>query len=212
MGKGIKDLIRQIDYLNPGGIEGEDADLSGDIAENSELDAVVQGSVTDQIGGVGLEQIDAIDGDGGVHLSLAVGVLEETREGGSAQRNSAVHDREPGFPVLDPHLVGVDGGEYHSDVEGQRSGGRVRVRVLGGCGNAHVLDPHLLEIELGLLGLEGEDDDEYHREREQGQEGEEEEEAAAAALEGRRGRRSRVVLRVALAGAWWALSLLTVRS
>lgn len=41
-----------------------------------------------------------------------------------------------------------------------------------------------MEVELGLLGLDGEDDDEDDGEDEEEEQGEEEEEAAAAAFEG----------------------------
>lgn len=141
-------------YLNAGGIEGQEADLSSNITEYSQLNTVVQGGVTDQIGSVSLKEINAIHSDGGIHLALAVRVLKESRNGGSPKWNSSVHDREPGFLVLDSNFIRVNSCENHPNVEGKRGGGGI------GIGYAHVLDTHLLEIELGFLGFEGEDDNE----------------------------------------------------
>lgn len=140
--------------LNARRIEVDDADLGGDVAEDAEVDAVVEGGVAEEVGGVGLEEIDAIDGDGGDDLSGAVGLLEEAGDGGSAEGDAAVHDGEAGLAVLDADLVGVDGGEEEAYGEGERGGG-------GGIGcDAHVLHPHLLQIELRLLGLHRQD---YHK-------------------------------------------------
>ena len=128
-----------------------------------------------------MEEIDAIDGDGGIDLALAMWFLNKSRNRGSTEGDSSVHNSETGLAILDPDLVRVNSSENHSNVEGKgshRSSGSV------GSGNAHVLDADLLEIKLRLLGLEGEDDDEDDGEDEEGEEGEEEEEAAAAALEG----------------------------
>ncbi|PON83869.1 hypothetical protein TorRG33x02_203090, partial [Trema orientale] len=203
--------------LNSRGIEVQDADLGANITEDSELDPVIERSVLDQIDGVGLEKVDPIDGYGGHHLPGAVRLLVEPGDRGFPQRNPSVHDGKPGLAVLDPHLVGVDRREEHPNVERERRGGRVRVQIrvgrggLGGgigCGDAHVLNPNLLEIELGLLGLDGEEDDEDHGEDEESEEGEEEEEAAAAAAERGRGGRRRirrwvVVLVVIVVVLWW---------
>lgn len=43
--------------LNARGIEVQDADLGANVTQDPELDAVVEGSVSDQIGGVGLKQL-----------------------------------------------------------------------------------------------------------------------------------------------------------
>ena len=118
--------------------------------------------------------------------------LVESRDDTLSEGNPSVHHRKPRLAVLDSHLVGIDGGEEHFDVEGKRGGGwagKTAVDGGGGAGgDAHVLDADLLEVELGLLGLDGEDDNEDDGEDEEGEEGEEEEEAAATALERCRGR------------------------
>lgn len=119
--------------LNARGIEVQDADLGANVTQDPELDAVVERSVSDQIGGVGLKQIDSIDGDGGDDLPYSVCVLEEPGHGGLAQWDPAVHDGEPGLAVPDPDLVRVHGGEEHADAEREGGGCRVLVGV-GGCG------------------------------------------------------------------------------
>lgn len=66
--------------------------------------------------------------------------------------NAAVHDSKPGLAVLDPDLVVIDGGEEEADVEGY--GGRIGE---GGIRrDADVLYADVLEVELGLFGLDGE--------------------------------------------------------
>ena len=103
--------MERVSYLNAGRIEVHDADLGSNVAEDTEVDTVVERGVADQIGGVGLEQIDAIDGDGGDDLTSAVRLLEEARDGGFTERDAAVHDSEAGLSVPDPYLIGVCGSE-----------------------------------------------------------------------------------------------------
>jgi len=144
-------------YLNGRGIEVHDADLGGDIAEDAEVHAVVEGGIANQVGGVGLEEIDAIDGDGGDDLAGAVGLLEEAGDGGFPEGDAAVHDGEAGLAVSDADLVRVGGGEEEANGEGERGRG-------GGIGcDAHVLHSHLLQIELRLLGLHRQDYHQHHR-------------------------------------------------
>lgn len=128
-------------------------------------------------------------------------LLIKPRDRGFPQWNPSVHDSKPGLAVLDPNLVRVHRREQHPNVERERccGGNRVRIRVqvrvsgccgLGGgigCGDTHVLNSNLLEIELRLLWLEGEEDDKDDCQDEESEEGEEEEEATAAASKGSRG-------------------------
>lgn len=125
-----------------------------------------------------MEQADPVDDDDGLDPPHAVCRLVESWHAAAAEGNAAVHHRETGLSVLDPHLVVVRGGEDHPDVEGHGGGGG------GGRADSHVLHPHLLEVELWLLRLHGEDYHQDNGEGEEGEEGEEEEQAAAAAAEG----------------------------
>lgn len=122
-----------------------------------------------------------------------MGRLVEPRDHPFSEGDPSIHHRKPGLAVLNSHLVGIDGSEEHLDVEGEGggSGGGGATGDGGGGvgGDAHVLHAHLLEIKLGLLGLNSEDDDEDDGEDEESEEGEEEEEAAATAFEGCRGGR-----------------------
>ena len=143
----IEKKRKSVSYLNSRRIEVDDADLGSNVSQDSQVDSVVEGGVSDQIGGVRLKQIDAIDGDGGDHLSGAVRLLEESGDGGFSEGDAAVHYGEAGLAVPDPDLVGVGGGEEEATGERQGSGG-------GGIGcDAHVLHPDLLQIELRLLRL-----------------------------------------------------------
>lgn len=92
-------------------------------------------------------------------------LLVEPRDRSFSQRDPSVHHSETGLAVLDPDLVGVNSSEKHPDSERKRSrggGGDGSGVERGGIGSgdAHVLNPHLLEIKLGFLRLDGEDDDE----------------------------------------------------
>lgn len=125
-----------------------------------------------------MEQANPVHNDDGLDAADTVGRFVKTRHVATAEGNAAVHDGEPGLAVLDPHLVIIGGGEDHAYVERYGGGGG------GGGADAHVLHAHLLEVELGLLGLEGQHHYQDYGEDEEGEEGEEEEEAAAAAAEG----------------------------
>lgn len=153
--------------LHTGWSEPQNPDLGPDITDDPQFDPVVQRGVPHQIGGVGLEQADPVDDDDGLDPPHAVGRLVEWGHAAAAEGNAAVHDGEPGLAVLDPHLVVVRGGEDHADVQGNGGGGG------GGGADAHVLHAHLLEVELRLLRLHGED---YHQDDGEGEEGEEGEE------------------------------------
>lgn len=105
-------------YLNTRRIEIHDPDLSSDVSQYPKVDPVVKRGVSDQISGVGLKQTHTIDGDGGDNLFRTVSLLEESGNGGFAERDSTVHDCEPGLAVPDPHLIGVVGVEEEADDEG----------------------------------------------------------------------------------------------
>ena len=87
------------------------ADLGSNVAQES------KGGVSNQISGIDLKQIDAINGD---ELSGAVRLLEQVENGGFSQWDAAVHESEAGLAVLDPNLVGVGGSE--EEVNGEREG------------------------------------------------------------------------------------------
>ena len=127
-------------------------DPGSNIAEDPKLDPVIEHGVSDQLSRISLKQVDPINGYGGNHVLHAVRLLVEPRHGGSTQRYPPVHDGEPGIAVPDPNPVGVHHREEQPYREGERGGG-------GGCGvvwgDPHVLNVHLLEVHLWLLGLNG---------------------------------------------------------
>lgn len=177
--------------LNARRIDVHDSDPGADVAGDPELHPVVDGGVADEIHGVELEHVDAVDASTSLDSPATVRRLVEGRHGGNPQRHPFIHDEEVGRRVLDPYLVRVYGGEEHGDVEGEI-----------GWGHDQVLDADLLQIELGLLGLDGEEDDKDDGDEEEGEEGEEEEEAAAAALEGCGGGGAVVVAVVVVVVGW----------
>ncbi|KAL0357125.1 UNVERIFIED_CONTAM: 60S ribosomal protein L3 [Sesamum calycinum] len=178
--------------------EPQNPDLRPDVTDDPQLDPVVQGGVSNQVGGVGLKQAHTVDGDSGFDPSNAVGGLIESGNGAASEGYSSVHDGEPGLAVLDSNFVVIGGGEKHVDIEGKGGGGG------GGGADAHVLDPNLLEVEFGFFGFDGEDYDEDYGEDEESEEREEEKETAAAAAEGGGGGRGggcgRVVVVVGAVG------------
>ena len=107
---------------------------------------------SDQIGDAASLENTYRSGEGkqdGDDLLGAVRLLEEAENGGFARWDAVVHDGEARVAVPDPDLVGVGGGEEEPNGEKEGSGG-------GGIGrDAHVLHPHLLQIELRLLRLHG---------------------------------------------------------
>lgn len=182
-------------YLYSRGCEAQDADLGADISGDTEVDAVVEGGVAHEVESVGLEDVEAIHAHPALDQAAAVGRLHKPGHSRHPKRHAAVHHVERSVPVLDLHLVRVVRGEQQRDVQRQvrsrrstcSSSSRPCYYSCGGycCGgDEEVLDGYLLEIELGLLRLEGEEDDEGDGDGEEGEEGEKEEEAAAAALEG----------------------------
>nr|GMC81331.1 hypothetical protein PanWU01x14_154200 [Ipomoea batatas] len=78
--------------LDPGRSEPEDPDFSPDIAEDPQLDPVVNHSVADQSIGISLEQADPIHHDGGLDPADTVGGLVESGDDAPPEWNSAVHD------------------------------------------------------------------------------------------------------------------------
>lgn len=183
---GDRAIHRHLDFW---GGEAEHEDLGGDVAGDAEVDAVSHGGVADEVLGVGLEHVEAVDDDAGLEQAGAVRGLLEPGDGRHPERHPVVHDVERRGPVPDADLVGVHGGEEEGDVEGEVGGGRDRGgrrRGRGRRGDEEVLDGDLVEVELGLAGLDREDDHERDGEGEEGQEDDEHEDAAAAAAEGGR--------------------------
>ncbi|KAL6176351.1 hypothetical protein ACLB2K_052985 [Fragaria x ananassa] len=98
--------------MNARRVDVQDTYLDGDITQDLELDLIVEGRVTNEIGGVGLNETGALDNDGYDYLPDHVGLMEEARE---EHANS--------------DLVGVLGEEEHVDVKGERGRSHVEVRV-----------------------------------------------------------------------------------
>lgn len=87
-----------------------------------------------------------------------------------------VHDVEARCPVLYSHSVGVLRREEHCEVERKvcRRAGAAAAATAGRRCEEEVADGHLLEVEVGLLGLDDESDDQGDGGDEEGDEGEEE--------------------------------------
>ena len=107
-------------YLNTKGTKVHDANLGGNITQDTEFHAVIEGGIMNQVGDVDLKEIDMIDDNGGDDLMDVVGLLEEARDSDFVEGDAAVHDSEVRLTVSNDNLVWVSGREEKANGEGER--------------------------------------------------------------------------------------------